>query len=41
MVKVIGYPIIWYTIMRLYAAGVRHFILPLGYRGAQIQTYID
>jgi glucose-1-phosphate cytidylyltransferase len=41
MVQVIGYPMIWYTIMRLYSAGVRHFILPLGYRGAQIQAYID
>jgi len=27
--------------MRLYMAGFRHFILPLGYRGEQIQGYID
>ncbi|MBN2752892.1 MAG: nucleotidyltransferase family protein [Rhodospirillaceae bacterium] len=41
MVEVIGYPILWYSIMSLYAAGVRHFILPLGYRGDQIQGYVD
>ncbi len=41
MVKVGGYPILWYTIMQLHAAGFRHFVLPLGYRGDQIQAYID
>lgn len=41
MVTVSGYPILWYAIMRLHAAGFRHFVLPLGYRGDQIQGYID
>ena len=36
-----GYPIIWYTILNLYKSGIRHFILPLGYKGEQIQAYID
>ncbi len=41
MARVVGYPILWYTIMQLHASGFRHFILPLGYRGEQIQAYID
>jgi len=36
-----GYPIIWYSILKLYSSGIRHFILPLGYKGEQIQGYID
>ena len=41
MAKVSGLPILWFAIMQLHAAGFRHFILPLGYRGEQIQGYID
>lgn len=41
MVEVNGFPILWYTILQLYSCGVRRFILPLGYRGVQIQAYID
>lgn len=41
MARVVGYPILWYTIMQLHKSGFRHFILPLGYRGEQIQAYID
>lgn len=41
LVRVSGSPILWYTIIRLHAAGFRHFVLPLGYRGDQIQAYID
>ena len=41
MSNVHGYPIIWYTILNLYKSGIRHFILPLGYKGEQIQAYID
>jgi len=41
MSPVNDYPIIWYTILKLHEAGVRHFILPLGYKGEQIQGYID
>ena len=41
MAQVNDRPIIWYSILKLYASGVRHFILPLGYKGEQIQGYID
>ncbi len=40
MVSVHGKPLIWYIISMLYRRGVRHFILPLGYRGNAITDYI-
>lgn len=41
LVNVHGKPILWYIFMQLYAAGFRHFILPIGYRGHLVQGFID
>jgi len=41
LVEVHGRPLLWYVFIRLYVAGYRHFILPLGYRGDLIQGFID
>jgi glucose-1-phosphate cytidylyltransferase len=41
LIEVRGRPILWYIVARLYLEGFRHFILPLGYRGDQIQGFID
>ena len=36
-----GKPIIWYIIQRLYIAGFKNFILPLGYLGKNIQKHVE
>ena len=41
LVRVHGQPILWYIVIRLYMAGFRHFILPLGYKGDLIQGFVD
>jgi glucose-1-phosphate cytidylyltransferase len=41
LVEIHGRPLLWYVFIRLYMAGYRHFILPLGYRGHLIQGFID
>lgn len=41
LVPVLGKPILWYSFLRLYLEGFRHFVLPLGYRGHLIQGFID
>jgi glucose-1-phosphate cytidylyltransferase len=41
LVEVRGRPIIWYTILNLYHQGFDEFILPLGYRGDMIATYVN
>jgi glucose-1-phosphate cytidylyltransferase len=33
-------PIIWYTLWTLYSKGFRNFILPLGYKGEMIESYL-
>ena len=41
LVDVQGRPIIWYIVSRLYLSGLRRFILPVGYLGHQISSYVD
>ena len=36
-----GRPIIWYSFWTLYQAGVRNFILPIGYLGHMVKQYIS
>ena len=40
LLPVQGKPILWYIMGRLYRAGVRHFILPLGYHGHEIAAWL-
>ena len=40
LIKVHGEPILWYSFLTLYRRGFRSFILPLGYRGEQIEAYM-
>lgn len=40
LLDVQGRPILWYIIMRLRRSGVRRFILPVGYLGHSIATYV-
>jgi glucose-1-phosphate cytidylyltransferase len=40
LVEVHDKPILWYSFWGLYSAGFRKFILPLGYKGEMIQSYI-
>ncbi|NOZ11657.1 MAG: radical SAM protein [Gammaproteobacteria bacterium] len=41
LVPVQGRPLIAYIFSNLFDKGFRHFILPLGYRGSQIQEYFE
>ncbi len=41
LLPVHGKPILWYIMGRLYRAGIRHFILPLGYHGHDIVKWLD
>ena len=36
-----GKPIIWYIIRRLYKAGFKNFVLPLGFFGHDIQLHVE
>lgn len=36
-----GKPVLWYIMMRLHMAGFRRFVLPLGYRGEDIRSFIQ
>mgnify|MGYP001254381255 CR=1 FL=1 len=36
-----GKPIIWYIILRLYKAGFKNFILPLGFLGNAIREHVE
>jgi glucose-1-phosphate cytidylyltransferase len=40
LLEVHGKPILWYSFWTLYGHGFRTFILPLGYRGQMIESYI-
>ena len=40
LLEVQGYPILWYIISRLHMSGIRHFVLPTGYLGEQIDEYV-
>ncbi len=40
MIEVHGKPILWYSFWTLYNHGFRHFILPIGYLGQEIEAYI-
>lgn len=40
LVKVHDKPILWYTFLTLFSRGIRHFILPLGYKGGLIREFI-
>lgn len=40
LVKVHDRPLLWYTILTLFEHGFRHFILPLGYKGEMIRTFV-
>ena len=41
LIPVQGHPIIWYIIRRLYQAGFTNFVLPVGFRGQDIQDHIE
>jgi len=41
LVEVQGKPILWYTLLTLYEQGFRNYILPLGYNGDMIKSYIN
>jgi glucose-1-phosphate cytidylyltransferase len=41
LVKIHGKPIIWYIIKVLQKNNFNHFILPIGYKGAQIKEYFQ
>ena len=40
LVKIQGKPILWYILRSLKKNGFNHFILPIGYRGKQIEEFI-
>jgi glucose-1-phosphate cytidylyltransferase len=40
LIEVHGRPILWYVFLSLYRHGIQNFVLPLGYRGKMIETYI-
>jgi glucose-1-phosphate cytidylyltransferase len=40
LLSVHGKPILWYIVGRLYRAGIRHFIFPIGHRGQDIVEWI-
>ena len=40
LVKIQGKPILWYILKTLKKNGFNHFILPIGYRGKQIEEFI-
>lgn len=40
LVEVHGKPVLWYTFWTLYNHGFRNFILPLGYKGEVIESYM-
>ncbi len=40
LVKIQGKPILWYILKTLKKNGFNHFILPIGYRGEQIEEFI-
>jgi glucose-1-phosphate cytidylyltransferase len=41
LLDVQGRPILWYIISRLYLSGVSRFVLPVGYLGEQIASYVE
>ena len=41
LVKIKGKPIIWYILKILKKNKFNHFILPTGYKGAQIKSYLE
>ena len=40
LVKIQGKPILWYILKTLKKNGFNHFILPIGYRGEQIEEFL-
>lgn len=41
LLEVKGHPIIWYSVKFLIGQGIKKIILPLGYRGSQIQEFLE
>ena len=41
LILVNGKPILWYIIKSMYQNGIRHFILPTGFKSELIREYIS
>ena len=41
LIKIQGFPIIWYILNMLKKNSFNHFVLPVGYKGKMIEKYIS